>query len=63
MNALSEVLGGGRIVSSDGHVSVGSALKLLKPSIKLLVSDWFDDNLAFPNTFRAKHCLNLLQYH
>ena len=64
LDALSEVLGGGRIVSSDGHIGVGSALKLLEQSIKFSVSDSFDcDNLAFPNTFHAKHCLNLLQYH
>ena len=41
-----EVLGGGRIVPSDGHV--GSALELLEQSIKLSVSDSFDcDKLAF----------------
>lgn len=64
MNAFVEVLGGGPIVPSDGYIGVGKAFKLLEQSIKFSVSDSFDcDNLAFPNTFHAKHCLNLLQYH
>ena len=37
LNALVEVLSGGRIVPSDGHVD--SALELLEQSIKLSVSD------------------------
>ena len=38
LDALSEVLRGGHFVPSDNHVGVGSALELLKPSFKLLVS-------------------------
>ena len=43
-----EVLCGGRIVPSDGHV--GSALKLLEQSIKLSVSESFDCDIFLSQT-------------